>query len=49
MTLIQESLDFEFLSANSMGFIPVELSLADLSALEPNQGRFPEFAAITRP
>ena len=44
MTLFQESLDFEFLPPDSMGFIPVELSLADLATLEPNHGKPLEFS-----
>jgi len=44
MILIQESLDFEFFSSDSMGFIPMHLSPADLAALEPYHSKPLEFS-----
>ena len=34
-----KALDFNFLPTDTVGFIPVELSLADLAALEPYHGK----------
>jgi len=49
MALIQDFLDFEFLPADSMGFITMKLSLADRSTLEPNHRNPLEFSPSTWP